>query len=100
MDNMELRRIFSVNLKKIRNSQNLTQEKLAEMVDLSVQTIADIESCRTWISDKTLVKLVNSLYISPAQLFIETKDIDLLDLKDSLKKDILSQIDMAFQKIL
>lgn len=100
MDNMELRRIFSVNLKKIRNSQNLTQEKLAEMVDLSVQTIADIESCRTWISDKTLVKLVNSLYISPSQLFMETKDIDLLDLKNSLKKDILSQIDMAFQKIL
>lgn len=100
MDNMELRKIFSANLKKVRSSQNFTQEKLAELVDLSVQTIADIESCRTWISDKTLVKLVNCLNVSPSQLFMDFENVDLLELKNSLKREISSQIDLAFQKII
>ncbi|MDR0526622.1 MAG: helix-turn-helix transcriptional regulator, partial [Spirochaetaceae bacterium] len=35
----------------------LTQEKLAEAVDVSYQMIHDIEGCRTWVSDKTLLRL-------------------------------------------
>lgn len=100
MDNMELRRLFATNLKKTRLLHNLTQEKLAEMVELSVQTIADIESCRTWISDKTLVKLTNCLNISPSQLFLNEKETDILTEKENLQKSISSLIDKTFNKLI
>ncbi|MDR0662745.1 MAG: hypothetical protein LBF80_01515, partial [Spirochaetaceae bacterium] len=31
----------------------MSQEKLAELADVSVQTVNFIEGCRTWVSDKT-----------------------------------------------
>lgn len=87
----ELRETLSKNLKRLRKDNNLTQEKLAEKVELSTQTIADIEGCRTWVSDKTLVKIAEILKTTPAEL-LATEKTD-FEITSDMKKMILAKID-------
>ncbi|WP_461247368.1 helix-turn-helix transcriptional regulator [Treponema sp. R6D11] len=65
----DLKRTLSLNIKKQRKILGLTQEKLAEAANLSSQTINDIEGCRMWVSDKTILKLAKVLHIDAYQLF-------------------------------
>ena len=65
----ELRKTLSLNIKRQRKILGLTQEKLAEVTKLSSQTINDIEGCRMWVSDKTIIKLAQALQIDVYQLF-------------------------------
>ena len=85
-----------------------TQEKLAEIADLSTQTISDIEGCRTWVSDKTLSKLAEVLKVDISQLltplleeekpdFFNKKQIDLL--RQFMKEDIDKRLNQFFGSI-
>jgi transcriptional regulator with XRE-family HTH domain len=65
----DLRRTLSLNIKKQRKILGLTQEKLAEAANLSSQTINDIEGCRMWVSDNTILKLAKVLHMDAYQLF-------------------------------
>ena len=57
----DIRKILSSNLKKHRKKLGLSQEKLAEIAELSTIMVKDIEGCRTWVSDKTLINLASAL---------------------------------------
>ena len=91
-----------------RKRLSLTQEKLAEKSGLSAQTINDIEGCRTWVSDKSLVKISEVLYTTPSDLLL-SKDFaeitenapfnaDLLRLKSQLSNNLNAQIDTIFNE--
>jgi transcriptional regulator with XRE-family HTH domain len=77
MESAELREILSLNIKKERKKLGLTQEKLAEITELSSQTINDIEGCRMWVSDKTITKLARALHIEVYQMLIPIKPNEL-----------------------
>jgi len=64
----DLRKTLSLNVKRQRKIMGLTQEKLAEAANLSHQTINDIEGCRMWVSDKTILKLAQIFHIDAYQL--------------------------------
>jgi transcriptional regulator with XRE-family HTH domain len=66
----KIRQILAQNIKIRRESLNLSQEKLAELTDLSVQTINTIEGCRMWISDKSITRLAKALNVEVFQLFV------------------------------
>ncbi|MCL2805220.1 MAG: helix-turn-helix domain-containing protein [Treponema sp.] len=66
----KLREILSNNIKIERKKLGLTQEKLAEMAELSAQTVNDIEGCRMWVSDKTITKIAKILHVEVYQLLI------------------------------
>ena len=66
----KIREILSYNLKKERKKLGLTQEKLAEISELSAQTLNDIEGCRMWVSDKTITKLAKVLHVDVYQLLV------------------------------
>ena len=68
----ELRRILSNNIHTFRKDLHLTQEQLAENADISLSYLADIEHCKTWISDKTLMKLAKALHRQPFELLVES----------------------------
>lgn len=51
-------------IKKYRKIHNLTQEKLAELLDISPRQLQKIESGQTETSLKTLKKLIKILDIS------------------------------------
>jgi transcriptional regulator with XRE-family HTH domain len=66
----DLRAILSRNIKNARGTLHITQEKLAEYADLSLSSIVDIERCRTWVSDKTLLNIARALNMEAYQLLV------------------------------
>ena len=83
MEPEKLREILSFNIKKERKKLGLTQEKLAEIAELSAQTINDIEGCRMWVSDKTITKLAKVLHVEVYQLLIPEIPVDIPPMKDN-----------------
>lgn len=106
MTQAELREILSSNIKFYRKRLLLTQEKLAERTGLSAQTINDIEGCRTWVSDKSLIRISEALGICPADLLLEQGSRSPADsgaasaefrrIKNQLKATLLADIDSVF----
>ena len=101
MDYIELRKILSKNIKDKRKLLSLTQEKLAEATELSPQTINDIEGCRTWVSDKTLIKLAEVLHTTPSELLhqssLETEELDIFQFKSKLQESVRNTINQLFK---
>jgi len=94
-DNIEaLRETVSANIKKHRELQGLTQEKLAEKAGLSANMVNDIEGCRTWISDKTLVNLAAALKVENYSLFLPVS----LSQTD-IEKTVLQNLAQSLQKV-
>jgi len=79
----DLKIILAVNLKEQRKMLGLSQEKLAEMANISWQTVNSIECHRTWVSDKTLESLADALKIESFQLLLPSENI----LKKSINSD-------------
>jgi len=69
MTDKELKCIFSANIKRHRQSRNLSQADLAEKLDISVNFLCNIENGNRWISPQTLVKFASALNIEPYELF-------------------------------
>ena len=63
--------VFSSNVKKIRKEKNLTQEELAELADLSISYVKQIESCRDFknLTLTTMLKLSKALDTTINNLF-------------------------------
>ena len=103
MNQDELRKNLSFNIKQRRKLFTMTQEKLAEDTGLSAQTINDIEGCRTWVSDKTLVKLAEVLRTTPAELLLQntneqSETLDFLKFKSELQDSVRQTIEDMFEK--
>jgi transcriptional regulator with XRE-family HTH domain len=105
---MDVRALLAANIKAGRRTMGFSQEKLAEMAGLSTQTISDIEGCRTWVSDKTLLKLAEVLNVAIFQLLIpldeDEKKAELFlpqrirKLRKNMKDDIDKRLDVFFAK--
>ena len=73
-----LKKAFGYNLRLLRKSKNLTQEKLAEMVNLNQRQLTRIENGLSFVSSDVLEKLVIALDIDIKELFDFNLDINLL----------------------
>jgi transcriptional regulator with XRE-family HTH domain len=65
-----LRKLLSANIKIHRKRLGISQEKLAEITGLSIQTINGIEGCRTWVSDNTFTIIASALGVDAFQLLL------------------------------
>jgi transcriptional regulator with XRE-family HTH domain len=106
-----LRKLLSSNIRANRKQLGISQERLAELVEVSTQTINDVECCRSWVSDKTMAKLAEALNIEIFQLFLPVLNPDeqdtgyslsqlVLGLRQDLKTEICAYIDRRFNKFL
>jgi len=106
----QLRKILSANIKARRKKLGISQEKLAEMSNLSTQMINSIEGYRAWVSDNTLIALSNALGIEVYQLFIPDTENQkqeplplsshlLLKLRQDMKADINADVDAHFERL-
>lgn len=94
-----IRKIVAGNIRKYRKQNGLTQEKLAELAEISNTYIANIECGKTWISDKTLEKISAALKTKPYLFFLEqfTKETN-SESENNLQKE-LKKIDETKEKI-
>jgi len=70
VNGIDIRRLLSKNLKRLRGIAKLSQVNLAVEADLTHNFINDIESGKKWISAETLEKLSVALKAEPYQFFI------------------------------
>jgi transcriptional regulator with XRE-family HTH domain len=90
-------------MKARRKVWGISQEKLAELIDVSTQTINDIECCRSWVSDRTISKLAEALGVEVFQLFVPRDDLTaedpatlataLMRLRQDMKSDLGAYIE-------
>lgn len=71
-----IRSIVAQNVRKYRRQVGLTQERLAELADISNTYIANIECGKTWVSDKTLEKISAALQTDAYLFFIAPSSDD------------------------
>lgn len=66
---MDFCKKLGLNLKQIREANDLTQEKLAELSNLSIPTIARLETGKNFLTLKTAQKLSKCLDVTLEDLF-------------------------------
>ncbi|MDR3192099.1 MAG: helix-turn-helix transcriptional regulator [Treponema sp.] len=87
---VSIREVLAANLKKNRRKKGLTQEKLAERADMSLQYLALLELARKFPSGEMLERLAIALDIEPHELFnVEASPEDAFTL---LRQDIVSEM--------
>ena len=103
----QAKELLALNIKILRKKKGYSQETLAEITNLSAQSISDIEGRRTWVSDRTLERLAKAFNIEIFQLFIPgdgenqgDKELSLynqlLKLRAIMKEDIDKRLDQFF----
>ena len=85
MEEWELRRILSGNIKRFRQQNHMSQMTLAGKLDISTNFLSDIERSKAWLSPNTLVRLASALNIEPYELFRADSFLS------NTEKDILQQ---------
>lgn len=87
----DIKDLLGKRIKELRKEKNLTQEKLAELIDIDTRNIIKIENGETFPRLKTLEKLLEVFQISISELFLyeHLQDISLLREKvlKKLEKD-------------
>lgn len=69
MEEINIRKIFGENVKKYRKQQGLSQEQLAEKLEISTNHLSVIETGTKFVTYKLLEKIVTELKILPSSLF-------------------------------
>lgn len=102
-----LRTLLALNIKYRRKVLGISQEKLAKTAELSAQTVNDIEACRIWVSDKTIVNLAKALKVEAYQLLLPVSEAEKglpapssTEILLTLQQKIKNEIDMQFYRIL
>ncbi|MBD5156925.1 MAG: helix-turn-helix transcriptional regulator [Butyrivibrio sp.] len=92
--------LFGDKLKMLRNSRNLTQENLAEMMGLATSAISSYESCSRRPSYEILIKYARIFHVSTDFLLgIEKHEyLDVSDLSAKEKEAVL-QVITVFRNI-
>jgi transcriptional regulator with XRE-family HTH domain len=92
---MGIKAIFGSNLKYYRKQRHLSQEQLAEKVDITPKHLSTIETGTTFVSAELLEKLTEHLKVSASALFyaVEEKSTDdgILNIIDHIIEKELSR---------
>lgn len=80
-----------IRIRKAREDAGYTREKFAELLDVSVSYLAEVERGRSTVSVKTLIKICNLLGLSADYvLFGASRD------EDSMRLDKLRRLDEKY----
>ena len=83
----DVKKIFGYNLKNLRESKGLTQEQLAEYLNLQTyQTINRIENGKSFITSSLLEKICKFFKIEPFVLFLKQNQIYTLESLDKISE--------------
>jgi transcriptional regulator with XRE-family HTH domain len=91
-----IREVLAGNLKEYRRRRGFSQDKLAELADISSQYLATVETCRKFPTPEVLDRLAKALGIETYKLFeMSTTPEEALIL---LRQDIVSEIEQLVVK--
>ena len=87
VDSNDIKQNLGKNLKRLRLSKGLSQEKLAEIINLERETISAIEVGRAFTSSEALAEFANCFNVEPSSL-LKPDFVYNTDKVADLKKDI------------
>ena len=73
MEEIEVRRIFAENLKRLRKQKGLSQLKLSNEMQMAFTFINDIENCKKWVSPETIARFA-TFFDVPISVFFMTEE--------------------------
>ncbi len=95
MNEKTFKKLIGERIKYYRKQENLTQERLAEIMDFNTKSISLLENGHNYIALNKVPKLCSTLNIEPYQLFV----FDKRNLRsENTKKDILELINIMDNK--
>ena len=92
---VSIKSIFGKNIKYYRKKLRLSQEQLAEKLDITTKHLSTIETGATFVSAELLEKFTKNLFISASSLFYSEDDISL---DDSILTKMDQLIDNEYEK--
>ena len=81
---MNLKENLGKNIQKYRKLNKITQEKLAEIIDLEINSISSIERGKYFPSPDNLVKIANALNVSISDLFCFKENLSCEDYQNEI----------------
>lgn len=66
---MNIKKLLGKRIQEIRKSRRLTQEKVAEIIDIETGSLSNIENGKYYPTAENLEKILKVLNISPEKLF-------------------------------
>jgi len=85
---------MNILIKKHRELLGFSQEKLAEKAGISSNLVRDMECCRTWVSDKTLINIAEALKTDTYRLLMP-ENIQ----EDENYRTVLLDLTKTFEKL-
>ena len=67
---MDYKKLLSNNVKKLRDKNELNQAQFAEIIDISIEALRNIEQCKSIPTAKTVNKICTSFNITPFDLLL------------------------------
>lgn len=86
MENLKSK--LGLRIKYLRKSQNITQEKLAELINMDITSLSKIETGRNYPQPDTLEKISNALGVEVFNLFTFAENLSAKDYLDGINKNL------------
>ncbi|GHV79035.1 hypothetical protein AGMMS49944_08260 [Spirochaetia bacterium] len=101
MDEGDLRRILSINLKRYRNFRKFSQTELAEKLDISIPFLSDIENGKKWVSPRTLAKMADVFNLEAYELLrpAETIPDDAINIIEKYTADMYTAFGQSLEEL-
>ena len=81
----DIKKLFGIRLKFLREKNGYTQEKFAELIDISSRALSAIECGHNFVTADTIGRICKVLCVNPKTLFdFDFQFKDKLDMKDEL----------------
>lgn len=85
---MNIKKQLGSKIKRLRQKRGLTQEQLAERIEIAPRTLSGIENGENFLTAETLEKVVDALNVSGAELFA----FDHIKPQDELISEIVADV--------
>lgn len=85
---MNLKNHLGKRIQDLRKSQKLTQEKLAEKINIDITSLSKIETGRNYPQPETLTKIATALGVDLNQLFEFEENLTATDYVNAINKNI------------
>lgn len=87
---MDIKKLLGKRIQEIRKSKKMTQEQVAEIIEMEPASLSNIENGKYYPTAENLEKILNALETKPSELFI----IEHLASNDEL----LNEMHLSMQK--
>lgn len=81
---MDLKQEVGKNIQRIRKERNITQENLAELINIETISMSKIETGKSYPTSENLSKIAQILNVEPYEFFILENTKSVQELKDEI----------------